>query len=56
MTPTAETFEFVLKDEGNTNKSPIDYGITIIDNLTVASAGEGTYEKKDKYQGRSDKD
>ena len=46
MTPQAETFEFVLKDEGNTNKSPIDYGITILDNLTVASTGEGTYEKR----------
>lgn len=46
MTPQAETFEFVLKDEGNMNKSPIDYGITILDNLTVASTGEGTYEKR----------
>ena len=45
MPPQAETFEFVLKDEGNTNKSPIDYGITILDNLTVASTGEGTYKK-----------
>lgn len=44
-TPTAETFKFVLEDTADDKKALEDYGITLLDDLEIATDGENVYEK-----------
>ena len=44
-TPPAETFEFVLDDTANEKKSLSEYGITLLDELKIATDGVNDYSK-----------
>ena len=43
--PSAETFEFVLKDTANEEKLLSDYGITLLDELKIETDGVGVYRE-----------
>ena len=53
VTPPAETFTFVLEDvvnEGATKRELADYGIELLDDLKISTAGTGTFEKTIKFK------
>lgn len=53
VAPPAETFTFVLEDKVNVGETPRDlayYGITLMDDLTIPTAGTGTFEKTIKFK------
>ena len=45
VAPPAETFTFVLKDAAETEHDLAYYGITLMDDLKISTAGTGTFEK-----------
>ena len=53
VAPPAETFTFVLEDrvkEGETKRDLAYYGIELLDDLTISTAGTGTFEKTFKLK------
>lgn len=53
VAPPAETFTFVLEDvvnEGATKRELADYGIELLDDLKISTAGTGTFEKTIQFK------
>ena len=53
VAPPAETFTFVLEDvvnEGETKRDLAYYGIELLDDLKISTAGTGTFEKTIKFK------
>ena len=50
VAPPAETFTFVLKDAAETEHDLAYYGITLMDDLKISTAGTGTFEKTFKFK------
>ena len=53
VAPPEETFTFVLEDvvnEGATKRELADYGIELLDDLKISTAGTGTFEKTIQFK------
>ena len=50
VAPPAETFTFVLKDAAETEHDLAYYGITLMDDLKISTAGTDTFEKTFKFK------
>ena len=50
VTPPAETFTFVLVDAAEEKHDLAYYGITLMDDLKISTAGTGTFEKTFKFK------
>ena len=51
VTPPAETFTFELEDAATEEKHPLDYyGIELLDDLKISTAGTGTFEKTFRFR------